>query len=95
MNTETTIATLPKFVKIDSTPEDKGLVQKLRNRFDVSEKQLVSALLLLASKHEAQLLEICNTILDDVQAQKATAKAAKTEAKKATAKRTKKDLVAA
>jgi len=89
--TETAIA-LPKFVKIDATAEDKGLIQKLRNRFDVTEKQLVSALLLLASKHDQQLLDICNTILDDVQAQRAAAKA---EKKATTSKRSKKELVAA
>lgn len=90
--TETAIA-LPKFVKIDATAEDKGLIQKLRNRFDVTEKQLVHALLLLASKHDAELLKNCNTILDDVQIQRSAEKAAK---KTTTAKKTsKKELAAA
>ena len=89
--TETAIA-LPKFVKIDATAEDKGLIQKLRNRFDVTEKQLVHALLLLASNHDAELLKNCITILDDVQAQRAAAKA---EKKATTSKRSKKELVAA
>ena len=56
--TETT-TNLPKFLRIDSNPEDKANVQNLRSRFKISEKQLVHALLTLASKHDAQLLGIC------------------------------------
>ena len=56
--TETT-TNLPKFLRIDSNPEDKANVQNLRSRFKISEKQLVHALLTLASNHDAQLLGIC------------------------------------
>lgn len=59
--TETT-ATLPKFLRIDSNPEDKAEVQSLRARFSVSEKQLVHALLILANSHPAHLLSTCNKI---------------------------------
>lgn len=76
MSTATT-TNLPKFAKLDATAEDKALVQSLRSRFDVTEKSLISALMLLAKNHDAELLKVC-TALQEAQANlKKAAKAAK------------------
>lgn len=55
----------PKYSKLDATVESKALVQAYRNRFDVSEKQLVEGILRLAQRHEAQLLSICESLLSE------------------------------
>lgn len=70
-----TTNTLPKFVKLDSTPEDKALVQSLRSRFDVTEKGLISALLLLAKNHDAELLKVCSALQEEQAKLKKAAKA--------------------
>ena len=70
-----TTNTLPKFAKLDATAEDKALVQSLRSRFDVTEKGLISALLLLAKNHDAELLKVCSVLQEEQAKLKKAAKA--------------------
>ena len=67
--------TLPKFAKLDATAEDKALVQSLRSRFDVTEKGLISALLLLAKNNDAELLKVCSALQEEQAKLKKAAKA--------------------
>jgi hypothetical protein len=76
MNTTEVIA-LPKFTKIDASASDKALIQSLRARLEVSEKQLVSALLIAATQHEALLQKTVEGILEAEMLAKKAAKAAK------------------
>ena len=70
-----TTNTLPKFAKLDASAEDKALVQSLRSRFDVTEKNLISALLLLAKNHDGELLNVCSALQEEQAILKKAAKA--------------------
>jgi hypothetical protein len=67
----------PKYNKVDATIESKSLIQSLRARLDLTERQTVDALLLLAATHEMELKSIADQILDAESQSKAAKKAAK------------------
>ena len=73
----TTESTLPKFAMISARAEDKAAVQALRKRLDLTEKQVVEALLIAATKHEALLQQTVGEILEAEILAKKAAKAAK------------------
>ena len=76
MNT-TTESTLPKFAMISARAEDKAAVQALRKRLDLTEKQVVEALLIAATQHEALLQKTVEGILEAEMLAKKAAKTAK------------------
>lgn len=51
-----------KFTATVVTESDKAIVQELRKRFALTEKEMLTAILHVVSNHEAQLLEISNSI---------------------------------